>query len=441
LDLTKGNIFSQMVKLTLPMVMGIFAIFAFNLIDTFFVAQLGGTELAALSFTFPVVGLFANLALGMGIGATVLLSRAIGKKEPFKVKCLTTDSLILSFLTVVVFIVFGLLTIQPVFLSLGAPKELIPYIEQYMFYWYLGMPFLVIPMVGNSAIRSTGDTKTPAIIMLIAAGLNTILDPIMIFGWGPIPKMGIEGAAIATVISRFFTLLASVSVLHFREKMLINPLHSIKESLENFKNLIYVGFPAAIYNMLPPISMAILTKILAGLGHLQVAGFGVYARVEAFAFILIFSAASSLGPFIGQNYGAGKIHRIKTCIKITLKFALIWGGICFLILSLLSHFIASKFSDDLNIVYYAETFLNFIPWSYLFLAPVIIINASFNALGKTIYSALTVIIHVLLLSAPLSFLGTMFYDLHGFSIGLGISHILILIFQIPLLYLCLKRAQ
>ncbi len=182
--LTEGKIFLQLFELTLPMVWGVFSVFAFSLADTYFVAQLGTNELAAMSFTFPVVAVLASVAMGLGVGTSSVIARVIGEGNRQKVQRLTTDSLLLSLLIVIILAFGGLATINPLFTALGAQQELLPLIGDYMKIWYLGMVFLVVPLVGNSAIRASGNTVVPSLIMTFAAATNTLLDPLLIFGWG-----------------------------------------------------------------------------------------------------------------------------------------------------------------------------------------------------------------------------------------------------------------
>ena len=220
-NLTEGAVGRTLIKLTIPMFLAILAMVVFNLVDTAFVGRLGTEELAAISFTFPVVLVINSLAGGLGVGASAVISQAIGKGDRYRVQRLTTDSLGLSVMVGVVFVSIGLVTIDPLFRLLGATPEVLPLIRQYMTLWYIGVIFVVIPMVGNAAIRATGDTRTPATIMMVAAGINIILDPILIFGLGFFPGLGIAGAALATVIARAITLGASLWVLVRRERMVI----------------------------------------------------------------------------------------------------------------------------------------------------------------------------------------------------------------------------
>ena len=145
-SLTEGPISNQLVTLTLPMVGGIFAIVAFNLADTYYVGQLGTNQLAAMSFTFPVVMTLGSLALGLGVGASSIIARAIGEGDHSRVQRFTTNSLTLGVTAVVLLSAIGLMTIDPLFTALGAGPDVLPFVRQYMQIWYFGMVFLVIPI-------------------------------------------------------------------------------------------------------------------------------------------------------------------------------------------------------------------------------------------------------------------------------------------------------
>ena len=146
--LTEGPVGLQLLKLTLPLVWGVFAVIAFSLADTYFVVQLGTNQLAAMSFTFPVVMVLGSVAMGLGVGASSIIARAIGSGDRYRVRQLTTDSLILSLLVVAILAGLGLATINPLFTALGAGPDALPLIRDYMSVWYLGIIFLVVPLVG-----------------------------------------------------------------------------------------------------------------------------------------------------------------------------------------------------------------------------------------------------------------------------------------------------
>ena len=195
-----GPVGPSLIRLAIPMIFGLVSILLINLVDTFYISLIGVKELVAISFTFPVTFTLMSFSFGIGIGAAAVISRAIGEGDHHRVQRLTTDSLLLVALIILVVAGLSYLNLDAIFRLMGASDESFPLIEEFMIPWLMGVVFVVIPIVGNSAIRATGDTKTPSIIMVIAAVVNAVLDPILIFGYGPFPEMGIRGAAIATVI-------------------------------------------------------------------------------------------------------------------------------------------------------------------------------------------------------------------------------------------------
>ncbi len=176
-----------------------------------------------------------------------------------------------------------------------------PLISQYMEVWYLTIPLLVIPMAGNAAIRATGDTKTPAKIMMLAGAINGMLDPLLIFGPGPFPELGVKGAAIASAISWAGALTMSGYILVRRDKLLSLP--SPSHIRQDFKEILNLGAPAAFSNALNPLSGAVLMAMLAAQGTASVAAYGAAQRVESLLLIVMMSLCSVLTPLMAQNLG------------------------------------------------------------------------------------------------------------------------------------------
>ncbi len=422
--LIEGSIQKTLIKLTIPMILGTLGIVIFNLTDTYFVGQLGTNHLAALSFTFPVVMVISSIAMGLGIGASAVISRAIGEGNFDKVKRLTTDSLTLSLIFVGFFALFGLFTINPLFDLLGASGEVLSLIIQYMTIWYFGVIFVVIPMVGNNAIRATGDTKTPGLIMVFAAFVNIILDPILIFGIGPFPRLEIAGAALATVIARASTLVLSLWILTFREKMVTIKITEFKAVTESWKQILYIGLPTAATKIVIPIGAGVILSIVATFGSEAVAGFGVATRIEFFALTVVMSLASILGPFVGQNWGAGKFDRIKSGMKFSYKFSLVWGFLIFLILAILGGRIGSFFSDDPNVISVTSLYLLIIPIGYGLYGVLIMATSAMSVLKKPIHAAILTLSQTFLLYIPMAYIGSYFFGLWGVFAALPISYLI-----------------
>jgi len=422
--LTEGNVSSQLIKLTLPLIGGIFAIIAFNLADTYFVGQLGTQELAAMSFTFPVVMTFGSLAMGLGIGAASIISRAIGEGDQTRVQRFTTNSLSLALVIVGIFIVLGLLTIDPLFTALGAKPDILPLIRDYMQIWYLGMIFLVVPMVGNSAIRAAGNTATPSIIMTIAAGINIALDPIFILGLGGFPRLELQGAALATVIARALTLAASLFVLHFQEHLLCFTRPKLSEMLRCWRDILHIGLPAAMTNMITPISIGVITRLLAEYGKEAVAAFGVASRLESFAMIALMALAASMGPFVGQNWGAKAYSRVRRSLKVSFQFCLFWGVLMAVVMAASGERLVSLFNGNPDVIAIAALYLLIVPITYAPAGIIQVSSATFNALGKPIPSVVMTSVRMFILYIPLAYLGASFFGITGIFVATGLSNLL-----------------
>ena len=422
--LIEGSVASGLTKMTGPMVIGIFAIIAFNLADTYFVAQLGTLPLAAMSFTFPIVTIVATVALGLGTGTASVISQAIGRGEREKVRQLTTHSLILAVFTVFCLALLGLLTIEPLFRLLGADDQTMPYIVQYMTVWYLGTVFVVVPMVGNNAIRATGDSFFPAIIMVFAAAANIILDPLLIFGWWGFPKMGIRGAALATVIGRASTLLFSLSILHWREKLVDFSLPKVKSLFSSCKEILFIGLPAAATNTLNPVGQAIIIALVATYGPQAVAGFGVANRVESFALIPILALSSTMVPFIGQNFGAKKLDRVKETFQVATRSSLFWGLCCAALLNYYGKPICHLFTADEHVSRVALLYMRVVSISVGFLGCTHVVAAAFFGLNRPMAATALKAIRVIALQIPLAYLGASLRGIDGLIGGIALAFLL-----------------
>jgi putative MATE family efflux protein len=412
-----------LLRLAGPMTIGIASIILFNVVDTFWVGQLGDTRLAAMSFTFPVVSVIMSLSMGLGIGTTSVVSRAIGQGDQAKVRRLTTDSLMLSVLLVVTFAVTGLLTIDPLFSALGAEPDTVVLIRQYMVPWYLGIGLIVVPMVGNSAIRATGDTKTPSLIMMIAGFVNMAFDPFLIFGIGPFPRLELRGAAISTVLSFGTTTLAALWLLGPRLHMLDGVQLRLSKLWSSWRQIIFIGLPASAANMLVPLSAGIITRILAGYGHEAVAGYGVSTRIESFTMVGIGALSSSIAPFVGQNYGARQHERIRAAISFAFRSSMVFGAVLAGMLALLGPHIAALFSDSPDVIDVAASYMRIVPVGYGALGVCMLASSSFNAVNRPLAASAIIAMRLFVFAVPLAIFGSRWFGVPGVFAGIIIGNL------------------
>lgn len=412
-ELTTGSIGWTLARLTIYMIFGFFATIAFNLVDTWFVAKLGTKELAAMGFIFPVVMIIGAIAIGLGVGTSALVSRTIGEGNQQGVRRLTTDALALSVVVVLLFVVIGFLTIHPVFRLLGASPEILKLIRIYMLIWYPGMIFLVIPMVGNNAIRATGDMKFPSLIMMFSVFVNLGLDPLLIFGIGPFPRWGLAGAAVATVVSRALTLVLMLFVLHKRHHMLSFDWPGLRALVQSWKSILNLSIPASGSNLVRPLGVAVVTGIVARFGPEAVAGYGVCIRVETLALMVLISLSTVLSPFAGQNLGADRLDRVQGAIHRSQLFSLCWGGFSAVVLFLLARPIAHMFSRDPEVIGTIVLYLRIVPAVYGFRGVFGLSNAVLNVLKRAWDAMGLSVIQMFALLVPGAFIGAKLWGLAG----------------------------
>lgn len=325
----------------------------------------------------------------------------------------------------IVFASLGLLTIDPLFQALGAGPDILPFIRQYMQIWYFGIVFLVVPMVGNSAIRAAGNTLTPSIIMTVAAGTNIVLDPLLINGALGFPRLELQGAALATVIARAVSLVAALLVLRFKEKLLSSQLPDLQETLWCWRDILVVGLPAAAASMITPISIGVITSFLASHGTTAVAGFGLALRVESLAQIATFAVASSMGPFVGQNWGAQKIDRVRLALSQGYRFCLGWGLFMAAMLGMTAGGIATIFNPDPNVIAIATQYLWCVPISYGAAGIMQVTSSAFNAMGKPLPSITITALHMLGCYIPLAYMGGRIAGPLGIFVAASIANLLV----------------
>ena len=423
--LVEGKVSVGLLKLIGPMIFGMLSVILFNVVDTYFVSQLGTSQLAAIGFTFPVVFFIGSLTMGLGTGAMSVVARALGAGDQGRVKRLTTDSLILSMVVVAVVGGVGYPLMEPLFKLLGAQPRVLSMVMDYMSIWFFGLVFLVVPMVGNSVIRSTGDALTPALIMLIAGAVNAALDPLFIFGIGPFPAMGIEGAAVATVLSRGISLTVAFLILWRREKLILFERVSLNEMAKNWLPVLRIGLPAAGMNVVVPLATAVLTALCAGYGEAAVAGFAAGGRIEALASIVPIAMASAMGPFVGQNWGAKRYDRVAESLRLSLWMSLLWGVAAALVLALAAKPIAAIFTDDPQALEYLILYLWVVPIGIGFMSVFMSSAGALNAVNRPFLASGLGLLRALVLTVPLAALGSWLWGVMGILVGMTVANSLV----------------
>ncbi len=422
--LTEGAVAPMLVRLALPMIAASLGLILFNLTDAYFIGRLGARQLAAMGFTFPVALIVGSISAGIGIGASSSLSRALGANDTTLAQALCTHAHWLALLLSAVLSALGLAVLHPLFQLLGAESEVFPYIRRYMVIWLLGLPSVIVPMTGSSVIQATGDTRTPGLLMFGAVMLNILLDWLLIFGNGPFPRMGMAGAAIATVVARASVLLVIIPVLAIKLRLLAFGAGAFTGLARSWRIILHTGIPAAAANIMQPLSMAVITRLVASFGMLAVAGFGIAARIESFALIFIMALSLVITPFAGQNFGARKIDRIRQGVGYAITLSLLWGMVVLVVFFVFARPAALIFTDSGEVAGVAGSYLAIMALSYGFQGVVLISGAALNGMHRPLTAATLAGIRLFVCYVPIAYAGSSLYGVTGLFGGAAIGNVL-----------------
>ena len=422
--LTEGPIGRHLINMSVPVLFGITMMMAQGLIDTWFLGMVGDRELAAFGFGFPILMIVTSVAIGLGAGTSSVVARAIGSGDLRRARRLASDSLLLSFLITFSICVVGILTIDPLFRLLGAPEDMLPMIRSFMTILYAGVPFVVVGMVGMASMRATGDTRLPSMLMVIAAILNVILDPIFIFGFGPIPRMELDGAAMAALLARGVVFFGTLYLMRYKLDMLSFRKPDPAEMRRSWNDILHVGIPAAGTNVIVPLGATLVTAMIARFGPEAVAGFGVASRIESLMLVVYYAMSSIIGPFVGQNYSAGRERRILRSLWLCTAFCLVSGLVIAGILALASGSLPGLFSDNPEVMSITQQFLWIVPISYGTYGMVMVMNAAFNGLGKPMPAVWISVGRILVLYVPFAFIGMQFFGVIGIFVAYAAANII-----------------
>ena len=421
-NFTEGDVHSHLIRLAGYMFMGFSAMTVAQLIEAVYLGMLGTDELAAVSFTFPVVMVLQSVAMGMGVGASSIIARTMGAGDREQVRRLVTHCILLSTGLLLVLAVLCRAYAEPIFGLLGAEGHILELVILYMDIWFLGLPLFALSMIGTGLIRAVGNAAIPGIVMTLGSVLQVIFSPFLIFGFGPIPAFGIEGAAISFGLARAISFTLCYYVIIVREDLITRTLTGI---IDSWKSILHVGLPAMATNLIMPVTMGIITRLLSGHGPEVVAGFGIGSRIDALMVMIVMAVASSAGPFIGQNWGAGQYDRIDTALSLTNRFALVWGVIAFAIMLMFGEFFVSLINQDPKVVETATWYLVIIPLSIGFMGMTAISSSCFNAMGKPMPPLVISIARMFVVYVPMAILFNHWWGYVGIFLATSVSTVIL----------------
>ncbi len=422
--LVQGRVSHGLLRLAAPVVLGITANIGAGLLEAFYLAQVSTESLAAYSFTFPVQGALMSLSLGISIGVSSVLARTVGSGDLEQVRRIASDGILLVALVMIVMSIIGIFTIDPLFRLLGADETTLPLIRTYMLIFYVSFVFMAVPSVGANALRAKGDASISGTIMVSGAILQASISPFLIFGLVGLPALGLEGAAWSSLISRLVLFFITMAVLHYREHLLTYAGVTLSAILHSWRRIMAVSIPATATNLIGPVSTAVVVSLLADFSQETVAGFGIASRIEGLFVIPLFALSASIGPFVGQNWGADRYDRANRAMILAFQYSLVWGGLVAIILMTFRHPIAGLFDDNPEVIKVASHYLLLVPISYGTWGVLMMASAIFNSLGKPVSSTIMSIIRMFAIYIPLAFIGKAMFGMTGIFLAAAAANLI-----------------
>jgi len=419
---TEGSVASHLVRLSGFMVMGFLTMTVAQLIEAVYLGVVGTAELAAIAFTFPLVMSLNAAVRGLGVGGSSIIARVIGSGDHERGARLTSHCLILVAAFALLCVALGIPGAHAFFVLLGAHDRALELADQYITIWFIGFVFFATSMVGTALMRSAGNAAMPGIVMTVGSLLQVLIAPFLIFGWIGFPALGIAGAAWAFVVARLISFSLTMYSLAFNERLLRGALRGWVDST---RQILHVGIPAVASNLVPPLSTGIVTRLLAGFGHAVVAGFSVASRIEAVMSMVVIAVGASVGPFVGQNWGAHRFERVREALNLCNGFCVAWGFASFVLMLICARFLVGLINHESDVIDAASHYLVIIPLGLGFMGVMGVSSACFNALGKPTPPLALSMLRLIVLLIPLALIGRSLAGYEGVFAATTITSIVV----------------
>ncbi|MEE8530820.1 MAG: MATE family efflux transporter [Hyphomicrobium sp.] len=376
-----GSILRHILVLTGTGAAGLMAIFLGDLANILFLSWVGDdVVIAAVGYASSILFLTISIGIGLSIAATSLVSPALGAGRRMRARRLSLNAHVLTFVAASLLSLVIWLLIPQFLELLGATGRAYELATVYLLILVPALPPLAVAMTSASVLRSAGDARRAMNVTLIGAPVNTLLDAILILGLG----LGIQGAAIASALSRLVMMaigLYGVVWVHDLWGRL-----RVRTVLADAPAHIAVAIPAVLTNIATPVANAYVTRAMAPFGDTAVAGWAIVGRVIPVAFGAIFALSATVGPIIGQNYGAGAFDRVRAALTQSLLVTAVFTGVAWAILAVLAWPIAGAFDATGETADLIVFFCRALPPTFVFLGALFVANAAFNTLGRPHYS-------------------------------------------------------
>ncbi|MBI2663740.1 MATE family efflux transporter [Candidatus Woesearchaeota archaeon] len=402
-NLSEGNIPRQMWSLAWPLMLSVFFYALYSTVDAFWVSKLSAEAIAAVSISQVVLFVMVALSMGMTAGSGVLMAMSIGAKNMEEAKRILAQSFVLAGIAGIVFTVIAILFGSPLLKAAGATGAIFPLAMQYYTVTSFGLILLFVLMTIIFAFNAQGDNFTLTKLLALSTILNTVIDPLFIFGWKQFPAMGIQGAAIATLISQFVFIAAGIYVLSRPSMMVQLQPGKLGIKLASVKKVLSIGFPAALTNALGPLGTAVLLAIAASaFGESGAISASLAFRVEFFAFLPAIGYGFGGMAMLGQNIGAKNFARARQAFMHSFKIGFGSSAVIGIAAAIFALPLIALFTADPIVTQYTRLYLWSIPFTYGFMGITFIEAFAFQGIGRSWPGFWISMLRIAAVAAPVS---------------------------------------
>ncbi len=433
------SIGSLLFSMSMPIVISMLVQACYNIVDSIFVSRISENALTAVSMAFPIQTLMIAVSTGTGVGINSLLSRSLGEGNKKNAQAAACNGLFLAFLSYFIFLIFGIFGTVPFYRAQINDPEIIALGKDYLSIVCMFSFGQFFQIAFERIMQSTGKTIYNMITQGLGAIINIIFDPILIFGLCGFPKMGIAGAAIATVAGQIIAAILGYIFNKLKNDEVSVSMKGFKPNPEIIAIIYRVGIPSILMQSITSILTFFMNIILAGFSSTAVTILGVYFKLQSFIFMPVFGLNNGLIPIVAYNYGAGNSERIKKAIRYSVCAACIYMFLGFLTFELAPEKLLMIFDASDNMIAMGIPALRIIALSFLLAGATVVVTGIFQALDVAVYSLVVSVLRQLIIVLPVAYILSKLVGLTGVWVAYPIAEIFAFIISIFLYKKTLRK--
>ena len=434
------------VTMSLPAILSMTVLAMYNVVDSIFVGNYSQNGLAALSIVYPMQLLLISVSVGTAVGVNSLVSRKLGEKEFAEANSAATHGLITCLFSYVLFLLLGIFAVEPFMNLFTKDPEIMQFGIDYLRIVLILSIFSIIQVMIEKTLQATGNMIYPMLFQMLGAVVNIIFDPLLIFGIGPFPEMGISGAAIATVFGQFCGMLFAVIVLFTKTHQIKITFRGFKIKANMFRQIYAVGFPSVIMQSISAVMMLGLNTIFTmNDSAVSVTVLGVYFKLQSFVFMPCFGLNQGVLPVLGYNYGARNKKRVYSTLKCGIIIAVCIMAVGVTLMWLIPDKLIAMFGGDQSLMEAGVPAFRIISLCFIPAAVSIILITLFQATGKGFRGLFISFARQLVVLLPVAYLLSVTlgvgYVWYAFPIAEAVALVIALLFFLDLVRRDFKKLQ